>query len=225
MLIDKAGTRGIIYAAYRFFCKSDGYEYFIFSAENTNGNLDFFYMKNRPVFVGTSYPEILGPYPVNLLNSTANDAYLSFNNNFDTAYFSSDRNGYFDIYIQSFLPEGSLSDQLDKPFVVSEKLDNVNNNNANDKCPFFHKNVMVFASNKLGGLGEFDIYYSVLKNGKWSTPTYFGPGINTEFDEYNPILGSVANFKNSYLIFSSNRPGGKEEFDLYFTGIDLSKLE
>jgi len=121
------------------------------------------------------------------------------------------------------LPDVSLSDQLDKPFFNSKKLDDINSN-ANDMCPFFHKNVMVFASDRtdLGGFGGFDLYYSVFKNGKWSSPINFGPEINTEADEYNPILGSVTDFKSSYLIFS-RKEKGRSDFDFYFTGITLPK--
>ena len=221
-LINKAAAQGNNSAPYRFFCTTDGFEYFMFSAENTNGNSDFFYMKNTPM-IGASYPEIRGPFPVALLNTTANDSYISFNQNFDTAYFSSDRDGTFNVYVQSFLPETSLSDQLNKTFVTSAKPDSINSN-GNDICPFVHKNVMVFASDRLGGLGGFDLYYSVFRNGKWSSPVNFGPGINTEYDEYMPVIGSVTDFKNSYLIFSSNRKSeGKDEFELYFTGFNLPK--
>ena len=229
-LINKAVVQGNNVGPYRFFCKNDGFEYFMLSSENSTGNLDLFYLKNVPM-IGTNYPEIQGPFPITLLNTAANDSYLSFNNNFDTAYFSSDRDGTFDIYmhallpVQPFLSDRSLSGQLDQPFFNSKKLDDINSN-ANDMCPFFHKNVMVFASDRtdLGGFGGFDLYYSVFKNGKWSSPINFGPDINTEFDEYMPILGSVTDFKNSYLIFSSNRESeGKGEFNLYFTGITLPK--
>jgi hypothetical protein len=204
---------------YRFFCKTDGFEYFISSAENTSGKLDFFYMKYMPI----DGAEIQGPFPLTLLNSTANDAHISFNNNFDTVYFSSDRGGSFDIYMHPLIPEKPLSDQFNLPFVASEKIDGINSD-ANDNCPFVHKNVMIFASDRFGGYGGFDLYYSVFKNGKWSAPANFGSDINTEFDEYMPILGSATDFKNSYLIFSSNRDKeDKDDFDLYFTGINLPK--
>ena len=221
-LINKAATQGNNLTPYRIFCKSDGFEYFIFPAENASGKTDLFYMKNMPMF-GTSYPEIQGPFPVTLLNTTANDAYLSFNQDFDSAYFSSDRDGSFSIYMHSFLPERSLSEQLDRSFSASEKIDSLISDGSN-VCPFVHKNVMVFASDRLGGYGGFDLYYSVFRNGKWSAPVNFGADINTEYDEYMPVLGSVTDFKNSYLLFSSNRKSeGTGEFDLYFKGITLPK--
>jgi len=34
--------------------------------------------------------------------------------------------------------------------------------------------LMVFASDRAGGFGGFDLYYSRLQNGKWSAPVNFG---------------------------------------------------
>lgn len=40
-------------------------------------------------------------------------------------------------------------------------------------------------------------------------------------DEYRPIVRSDKwKFDNNMMIFSSNRPGGKGGFDLYFVGIE-----
>ena len=80
---------------------------------------------------------------------------------------------------------------------------------------------MVFTSNRSGGLGGYDLYYSILKGGKWSSPVNFGPRINTASDEFRPVLGYDPDFTNKFLMFSSNRPGGKGGFDLYFTGVDI----
>ena len=90
-----------------------------------------------------------------------------------------------------------------------------------DKCPFIYRKILVFASDREGGLGGFDLYYSEFKNGTWSAPVNFGPGINSSWDEYRPILAGDENFTNMFLLFSSNRPGGKGGFDLYFRGMDL----
>jgi hypothetical protein len=49
-----------------------------------------------------------------------------------------------------------------------------------DKCPFVTRNIMVFTSNRPGGMGGFDLYYSIYKNGAWGSPVNFGPGINSE---------------------------------------------
>jgi len=204
---------------YRFFSTSDGFEYLILSSVNENGNLDFYYLKNPPVY-GSAIPSITGPNPLNILNSSSDDAYICFDSNMDTAYFSSDRGGNFDIYRDSLPIDAPLSSWFDKNFRVPTKPDSLNST-EDDKCPFIHRNVMVFASNRLGGLGGYDLYYSVFKNGKWNSPVNFGPKINTSSDEYRPILGSEQDFTNSYMIFSSNRSGGEGGFDLYFIGLEL----
>ena len=52
-----------------------------------------------------------------------------------------------------------------------------------DKCPFIFNDFMVFASNRQGGYGGYDLYYSIWNNGKWSLPLNFGNRINTRYDE------------------------------------------
>jgi hypothetical protein len=220
-LISKAITAGNDFGPYRFFSTIDGLEYLILSSVNESGNLDFYYLKNSPVY-GSSLPEISGPFPLNLLNSSSDDAYICFDSNLDSIFFSSDRTGKFDIYMHSININKPLSDQLDSVFAESAKQD-VFNSDENDKCPYLYKGLMVFASDRVGGLGGYDLYYSELKNGKFSSPKNFGPGINTSSDEYRPVIGSVQDFTNMYMIFSSNRPGGKGGFDLYLTGLNLPK--
>ncbi|HUX97735.1 MAG TPA: hypothetical protein VMV47_18535 [Bacteroidales bacterium] len=220
-LISKAVTAGDDLGPYRFFSTSDGYEYFVLSSSNETGKLDLFYLKNLPVY-GTNIPEIKGPYPVSLLNSASDDAYFCTDVNMDSLYFSSNREGNFDIYLQKISNEKPLSEIFNLPFIYSSKTDNINSS-EDEKCPNIHKGVMVFASNRLGGMGGFDLYYSVFKTGNWSSPVNFGPKVNTSSDEYRPVLGSVEDFTNSYMVFSSNRPGGKGEFDLYFMGLELPK--
>lgn len=220
-LIGKAITPNNDFGPYRLFSNVDGYEYFFLSSVNENGNLDLFYLKNPPVY-GSNTPEISGPNPVKLFNTSSDDAYISFDLNMDSAYFASDRSGNFDIFLTRMPAEKPLSEMFDMNFVNSSKPDSINSA-EDDKCPIIHRGVMVFTSNRLGGLGGYDLYYSVFKNGKWNSPVNFGPEINTSSDEYRPVLGSVQDFTNSFLIFSSNRPGGKGGFDLYFTGLELPK--
>ena len=89
-----------------------------------------------------------------------------------------------------------------------------------DKCPYVFENTLVFSSNRPGGYGGFDLYYSRFEAGQWSAPVNFGPGINSVHDDYRPILfeEEVDNDRDM-MVFSSNRPGGKGGFDLYFVGV------
>jgi len=80
------------------------------------------------------------------------------------------------------------------------------------------KKILIFTSNRPGGLGGYDLYFSVFRNGNWSFPENMGPRINSAYDEYRPLIGNHPDFKNNFLMFSSNRPGGKGGYDLYFMG-------
>ncbi len=218
-IITKAKTDGNDFGPYTLFSTIDGYEYLLLSSLNQAGNLDFYYLKNQPAS-GTALPEITGPLPVTLLNTTADDAYITLDANQDTAYFSSAGNGDFDIFLLKKPAEMDLSSWFSLDYTTPVRADSLDSP-ANDKCPFISKTVMVFASDRTGGMGGFDLYYSLYKKGKWSSPVNMGPKINTSSDEYRPVVGYHSDFTNKYMIFSSNRPGGKGGFDLYFTGIDL----
>ena len=87
-------------------------------------------------------------------------------------------------------------------------------------CPFVIENLLVFASNRDGGFGGYDLYYSKWENGEWTAPINFGEKINSEFDEFRPIVREELEFNNDIMIFSSNKPEGMGGFDLYYVGIE-----
>lgn len=74
---------------------------------------------------------------------------------------------------------------------------------------------MFFVSNRPGGYGGDDIWYTErdMATGLWAPPLNMGPGINSEADEITPFL--TANGQR--LTFSSNRKGGMGGFDIYFS--------
>jgi hypothetical protein len=220
-LLKASNTSGNDFGPYRLFSSVDGYEYLILSSVNSSGNLDFYYLKNMPAF-GTNLPGVFGPYPVNLLNTSSDDAYMCFDTNQDTLYFSTKTGGNFDIYLKKKPVETDLTTWFNSSYSASLPIDSINSS-SDDKCPIVNSNVMVFASNRPGGLGGYDLYYSVFKNGKWGYPKNFGPDVNTSSDEYRPVLATHQDFSNTLMIFSSNRPGGKGGFDLYFRGVSLTK--
>lgn len=219
-LLEKVNTTGNDFGPYRLYSSYDGFEYTFVSSENDAGNLDLFYLKNIPTSTVSSLPSIDGPYPVKLLNTDSDDAYISFDTSQDSIYFISNRDGNFDIYMQSRPSDTKISAWLNRDYAVSAKVDSINSSD-DDKCPAIFRKVMIFASNRPGGIGGFDLYYSLFKNGKWNSPVNMGPGINSSSDEYRPVAGYHTDFTNSFLMFSSNRPGGKGNFDLYFTGIEF----
>jgi hypothetical protein len=218
-LLTAANTAGDDFGPYRLFSPVDGYDYLLLTSRNTSGNLDLYYLKNRPK-LSIALPDVLGPYPANLLNTGSDDAYISFNLNQDSAYFSSNKGGDFDIYVKKRPSGMSIDTWLSGTYSAAAKADSINTT-GNDRFPFVYKKIMVFASDCSGGIGGYDLYYSVFRKGKWSSPVNFGPDINTPSNEYRPVIGAQDNFTNNFLIFSSDRPGGKGGYDLYFRGIKI----
>jgi len=219
-IANKASTPGNDFGPYSIFSSSDGYEYLMVSSQGTGGQLDLSFVKHLPKY-SNSAPEVLGPYPVTIFNTSSDDAYISFDANEDSAYFCSNRGGNFDIYVHKKNPATATMDAwLKQSFAASAVADSINST-YDEKCPFFYKGVMVFASNRPGGMGGYDLYYSVFRKGKWGFPLNLGPGVNTSSDEFRPLLGYHQDFTNWGLLFSSNRTGGKGGFDLYFTGFTI----
>lgn len=74
-----------------------------------------------------------------------------------------------------------------------------------------------FASDREGGYGGLDIYYSVkFFSGEWSDAVNLGPEVNTEFDETNPyVFGNV-------LFFSSEGHDSFGGFDVFYAHKDAN---
>lgn len=100
---------------------------------------------------------------------------------------------------------------------------NIINSNFNDRmpCPSHDGKKLYFISNRPGGYGKSDLWYSErnLKTGMWSVPVNAGPAFNTAANEIAPGLSPDARI----LLFSSDRRGGFGHFDFYYarwTGFD-----
>ena len=140
---------------------------------------------------------------------------------FTQMYFDKNTDGTSDIY-KIDIPADSpdfLSFLLDTAELHKDLIPELNSN-ANDKCPFINGNMMVFTSDRSGGFGGYDLYYSFYNGLQWSEPVNFGEEVNSAYDEFRPVSIQVYEFKNDLMIFSSNRPGGQGGYDLYYVGID-----
>lgn len=182
-------------------------------ATDVGGQLDIKFTHN---LTNNAY---IPPQPVSFLNSDKNDAYPSITADSSTVYFCSDRGGNFDIYKAALPGNGDLITRLSATDNIPIKKETTLSSAFDDKCPFIFGDMLVFASNRPGGYGGYDLYYSILQNDTWSEPVNFGEKINTKYDEYRPIVKNLY-FINNMMLFSSNRIGGKGGFDLYYVGID-----
>jgi hypothetical protein len=176
--------------------------------------------------------EIFGPAGIDRLNSPANDAYLCFYGPYFLIYdysadpsmiteliLSSDRGGNFDLYSAPVPADTALIEFLQNEGETTLDAIQALNSPAQDKCPFVNGRLLVFASDRPGGYGGFDLYYSLRMGDEWLEPVNFGERINTPYNEYRPVALQYYEFINDLVIFSSDRPGGKGGYDLYYAGI------
>lgn len=216
-LTDASNTSGDDFGPYRILSNMDSHEYMFLTSEGTGGDLDLMYLKYLPTF-GASIPDFGTLSSVDCLNSSSDDGYISFDASQRKVFFSSDREGTFNIYTADKPADVTLTDWFAQGPATVNKIDSIAGS-FDDKCPMISRNVMVFTSNRAGGMGGYDLYYSIYQNGKWGSPVNFGPKINSTSNEYRPVLGYHNDFTNEFMIFSSDRPGGQGGYDLYFTGV------
>lgn len=81
-------------------------------------------------------------------------------------------------------------------------------------------NEMYFASDRKGGFGSVDIYYSQRKNGKWTIPVNLGASVNSVAWETQPSISA----DGKTLYFVSTRPGGFGGSDIWMTTKNLKGL-
>ncbi|NOS56855.1 MAG: tetratricopeptide repeat protein [Cyclobacteriaceae bacterium] len=127
-------------------------------------------------------------------------------------FFSSDRKGGYggkDLY-KSELKNGLWS----SPQNLGEEI----NTPKDEAYPFLHNNyTLYFSSNGLAGLGELDVFKSIVKSDGMDEPQNVGYPINSSKDDFGFLLDSAGT--HGYL--SSNRKNGGYDDDLYEFDMDL----
>ena len=189
-------------------------KYILLYATDETGNLEIKLTQNL------SNGTYSSPVNLKLINSNRDDAYPALNADNSMIYFCSDRETDFDIYSVNLNNNLDLLAELTDSSAVTVSKEQSLSSDYDDKCPFIMDNLMVFTSNRSGGYGGFDLYYSIFTDGSWSSPVNFGDKINSPYDEYRPIVKPYDEFTNDFMVFSSNRPGGKGGYDLYYVGIN-----
>ena len=77
--------------------------------------------------------------------------------------------------------------------------------------------ILVFSSNRAGGFGGRDIWFSFRKtDGSWDYPINAGENVNTNYDEVTPSFSP----DKSKLYFSSNGRSGLGGFDVFFVNFN-----
>jgi hypothetical protein len=91
-----------------------------------------------------------------------------------------------------------INGQWSTPMNLGTKV----NSQGNDNFPFMHPTGrLYFSSNRPGGKGRRDVYYTVLKNGEWEEPLHLPEPINSPGDDFAFVADT--DLQTGY--FSSNR--------------------
>jgi hypothetical protein len=233
------------YGPYVLTYKENGY---LFYASNQNATNDLVWIKYRnPLnYTGLTETEIdfdtifSEPVSLSFLSSpNYNEGYLSFRTattpydhmnimadslTFESMVYCSDSTGNYNIYEIEIPDSLGFLKLISSDYAFDKKAIKTINSEYNDRCPNVCGNFMVFSSDRPGGLGGYDFYYSIYENGQWGEPVNFGAPINSESDEYRAIAINAQEYENDLLLFSSNRDEGLGGFDIYYTGIDEMNL-
>jgi len=145
--------------------------------------------------------------PFALNNDDYSVAHPCFANNGNTMYFASDIPGGFggaDIYRVE--KNGST---WGTPVNLGDGI----NTEGDEMFPFFEeeKDILLFASNGRFGLGGLDIFQATMNSNGFDGAINLGVPVNTAHDDFAIIL----NDKTKKGYFSSNRPMGSGEDDIY----------
>jgi tetratricopeptide (TPR) repeat protein len=141
----------------------------------------------------------------NLINSPRNEVLLDFSGDGKRLYFFKGLNTFSgDILQNTFTTDVGA---LDYPRFQAP----IRAENGDNSLSFVNDSTILFASNRAGGFGGFDIYISFLKKGTWTDPENLGNTINTPYDEVAPFLAK----DGRTLYFSSNTTDGIGGLDVF----------
>jgi outer membrane protein OmpA-like peptidoglycan-associated protein len=122
---------------------------------------------------------------------------------------SPDSHGNCDIFVADLQPDSTWGKEKNLGT-------NINTTSWDSHPSLSHSgDTLFFSSDRIGGFGLADIYYSIKdKNGKWGMAKNIGPIINTRGNEVSPFF----HHKFNVLYFSSNgQPLNFGDFDIYKT--------
>src|SRR3989449_1731042 len=169
----------------------------------------------RPLYSDWSAPVNLGP----VVNSGSNEQHPAISKDGLSLYFASDRAGAggmggLDIYV-------SHRESLDAPWGAPVNLGPNINSAGNDLAPTFSPDghLLYFHSNGRGGCGGADLFVSRRHDKRddfgWEPAEDLGCVVNSPFNDAAPTIFEDEITSITTLYFTSTRPGGPGDFDIY----------
>ena len=138
------------------------------------------YKNHSGIFVGElSGNEIISLKPLPFNSTAYNIAQPSLSNNGNYLYFASDMpggQGGSDLYYSEL-----INGQWSQPVNLGPAI----NSSGTENYPYIHpEGRLYFSSDRQGGSGRLDVYYTVMINGKWDEPVLLPEPVNSPFDDF-----------------------------------------
>lgn len=147
--------------------------------------------------------ELVSVKPFKYNNTTYDVGQPSISSDGKYLFFASDMPGGFggaDLYYCQWVNSG-----WSEPVNLGSKV----NSPQSENYPYIHKSgKLYFTSNRPGGVGKLDVYYTTMNNGAWEEPVLLPEPINSKADDFAFVARD--NMQKGY--FSSNR---NREDDIY----------
>jgi len=177
--------------------------YFVSGRSDKTYNADIFYA----TLIDGEWEDVktLGP-PI---NTQYFESHPSISPDNKTLFFCSNRPGGYggqDIWYSERDEDGRWGE----PINMGPEI----NTAKRESAPFIAADnaTLYFTSDGLGGYGGQDIFVSYKQpNGQWGKPQNIGAPVNSSYDDRFPYVPT----SGKMLYFSSNRPGGIGDFDVY----------
>jgi WD40-like Beta Propeller Repeat len=165
------------------------------------------------IFSAWSAPVNLGP----TINSASTDFGPAISRDGLSLYISSNRDGGFGGFDLWVSQRASVNDPWGPPVNVGLNINSSVDEILPNVSPDGH--LIFFSTNRLGGIGDFDIWVSRRANPHddfgWQPPVNLGPGINTAAFEAAPHYFEKKGCGVPELFFTSGRAGGLGGFDSF----------
>jgi hypothetical protein len=189
--------------------------YFTSEVETGPATRKRIFRNHSGIFAGElSGTEIISIRQLPFNSSRYNVAQPSVSSDGKYLFFSSDMpggQGGSDIYYCEF-----INNQWGTPVNLGSAV----NSRGADNYPYMHPTGrLYFSSNRDGGLGQMDVYYTMMNSGKWDEPVLLPEPINSSSDDFAFVADD--NLQTGY--FSSNR---RRSDDIYlFASTIIRKAE
>lgn len=194
----------------------------IFTSRRRDGNLNQNVFKdNKPyedIFISTKENGVWTPAKNigETVNTQFHDSNLALSADGSLLFlYKDDNNG--DIYVSEHKSDGTWT----FPHPMSESINSEGFKESSISISP-DQQVLFFASDRPGGEGGIDIYYSIKdRNGEWARSKNLGPKINTPYDDDSPFI----DYDGKTLYFSTQGRKGMGGYDIFRSVYDSAKSE